>query len=125
MKVVVSTTSSTPIYVQLKTQIRASILSGEAPEASLLPSLRQLAADLRISTITVTRAYNDLAAEGLVRGEHGRGFVVQPIDPATATIALEARVTDAIREVVAAARLARIEAPDVHRLLDEMWSYDD
>ncbi|MGM1018756.1 MAG: GntR family transcriptional regulator [Actinomycetota bacterium] len=125
MRVVVSTASSTPIYEQIKTQVRSSILSGETRAGQTLPSLRQLAADLRVSVITITRAYNDLAAEGLVHSEHGRGFVVLEVEPGIASAALEARVDDSLREVRAAALHARLTLTDIHHRLDEIWSRDD
>lgn len=125
MRVVVSAASSTPIYEQIKTQVRSSILSGETRAGQTLPSLRQLAADLRVSVITITRAYNDLAAEGLVHSEHGRGFVVLEVEPGIASAALEARVDDALREVRAAALHARLPLTDIHHRLDEIWSRDD
>lgn len=124
MRVVISTSASVPIYEQIKTQVRAAILSGQASAGSSLPSLRQLAADLRVSVITVTRAYNDLVAEGLVHNEHGRGFVVQDIDPVIATEALEKRVDAALIELRLAARHARIDIDDIHRRLDEAWRSD-
>lgn len=125
MRVVVSTASATPIYEQIKIQVRSSILSGEVPPGENLPSLRQLAADLRVSVITVTRAYNDLAAEGLVHSEHGRGFVVLEVEPGRASAALRARVDDALRELISTARHARLSLTDTHSRLDEIWSEDD
>jgi GntR family transcriptional regulator len=125
MRVVVSTASATPIYEQIKGQVRSSILSGEIAPGQTLPSLRQLAADLRVSVITVTRAYNDLAAERLVRSEHGRGFVVLPVEPGLASASLRARVDDALREVASTARHARLSLTDTHNRLDEIWSEDD
>ncbi|WP_300268887.1 GntR family transcriptional regulator [Microbacterium sp.] len=121
MRVVISTSASSPIYQQIKTQVRAAILSGDVVSGSTLPSLRQLAADLRVSIITVTRAYNDLVAEGLVRNEHGRGFVVCEIDPAVASGELAKRVDAALRELRTAARHARIDLDEVHRRIDETW----
>lgn len=125
MRIVVSTGSATPIYEQIRRQVRSSILSGEVQPGQTLPSLRQLAADLRVSVITVTRAYNDLAAEGLVHSEHGRGFVVLDVEPGIASAALRARVDDALREIVIAARQARLSLIDIHNHLDEIWSKDD
>lgn len=121
MRVVISSSATVPIYEQIKTQVRSAILSGSVPTGSTLPSLRQLAADLRVSVITVTRAYNDLVAEGLVRNEHGRGFVVRDIDPAVAAGGLEKRVEAALIELRVAARHARIDIDEVHRRLDEAW----
>lgn len=121
MRVVISTSVSVPIYEQIKTQVRSAILSGDVPTGSTLPSLRQLAADLRVSVITVTRAYNDLVAEGFVRNEHGRGFVVPEIDPAVATGELAKRVDAAILELRLAARHARIDLDEVRRRLEKIW----
>lgn len=121
MRVVISSSTTVPIYEQIKTQVRSAILSGSVPAGSTLPSLRQLAADLRVSVITVTRAYNDLVAEGLVRNEHGRGFVVRDIDPAVAAGGLEKRMEAALIELRVAARHARIDIDEVHRRIDEAW----
>jgi len=125
MRVVVSTASATPIYEQIKTQVRSSILSGEVQPGQTLPSLRQFAADLRVSVITVTRAYNDLAAEGLVHSEHGRGFVVLEVEPTLASATLKARVDDALREALIAARHARMSLIDTQNRLEEIWSEND
>lgn len=125
MRIVVSTDSTTPIYEQIKVQARAAILAGEASAGTTLPSLRQLAADLRVSVITITRAYNELVAEGIVRNEHGRGFVVLEVDPQTASAALRARVDDALRELHTAACHARLDSNDIHRLIDETWRTHD
>lgn len=125
MRVVISTSSSVPIYEQIKTHVRAAIFGGDVRPGENLPSLRHLAADLRVSIITVTRAYNDLVAEGLVVNEHGRGFVVLDIDSETASRALEERVAAALHELSVAARHARIDIAEIHRRLDEAWRNND
>lgn len=125
MGVVISNSSGTPIYEQIETQLRASILAGEIPVGQTLPSLRQFAADLRVSVITVTRAYNDLVAEGLVRSEHGRGFVVLDVDPETASALLQTRVDEVVGELVIAARHARLSRTDIQNRLEQRWNTDD
>ena len=57
-------------------QIKEQILSGELSENEMLPSLRQLAKDLRISVLTTTRAYNELEQEGFITSRQGKGFFV-------------------------------------------------
>lgn len=121
MRVVLSTGSASPIYEQIKVQARSAILAGTVPAGSSLPSLRQLAADLRVSIVTVTRAYNDLVAEGLVRNEHGRGFVVLAVDPDVARAALDTTVAELLTRLVAAAHDAGRSADELHRRLDEHW----
>ncbi len=81
MKLIISNRSSVPIYEQIKLQIKEAILSGEQKEDSPLPSIRQLAKDLKISVITTTRAYNDLETEGYVINIQGKGCFVLPRNP--------------------------------------------
>lgn len=78
MKLIISNRSAVPIYEQIKNQIKEAILSGELKEDSPLPSIRQLAKDLKISVITTTRAYNDLQSEGFVVNIQGKGCFVLP-----------------------------------------------
>ena len=67
MKLIISNVSGIPIYEQIKQQVKAAILSGELKEDEALPSLRTLAKDLKISVLTVTRAYTELEQEGFVK----------------------------------------------------------
>ncbi|GAA0682374.1 MULTISPECIES: GntR family transcriptional regulator [Clostridium] len=78
MRIIISNSSGMPIYEQIKEQIKEAILSGEVAEGDMLPSIRQLAKDLKISVITTTRAYNDLQQEGFVTNVQGKGCYVLP-----------------------------------------------
>ena len=66
------------MYEQIVDQIRQAIWSGDLPAGTPLPSLRRLARDLEVSLITTTRAYNDLAAAGLIPVEARPGNIVHP-----------------------------------------------
>jgi len=77
LAIIVSLQSEMPAYEQIKTQIKAQILSGELSADEPLTSMRQLARDLRVSVITTTRAYGDLEAEGLIYTVQGRGCFVK------------------------------------------------
>lgn len=68
--------SASPIYEQIAQQIKGAILSGELAEGELLPSIRALANDLRISVITTKRAYADLEEAGFVTTVQGKGTFV-------------------------------------------------
>ena len=76
MDIVISNTGNKPIYEQISTQLKDAILSGELEEGSMLPSIRSLAADLRISVITTKRAYAELEAQGFVETVQGKGSFV-------------------------------------------------
>ena len=71
MKLIISNVSGVPIYEQIKQQIKAAILSGELQAEETLPSLRTLAKDLKISVLTVTKAYTELEQEGFVKNVQG------------------------------------------------------
>ncbi len=78
MKIIIKNKSELPIYEQIKQQIKTQILDGSITEDEQLPSIRQLARDLRISVITTTRVYNDLSDEGFIISVAGKGYFVAP-----------------------------------------------
>ena len=78
VRIIIQNTSKAPIYEQIEEQIKEAILCGELKEGDLLPSIRQLAKDLKISVITTTRAYTELEQEGYIVVQQGRGSFVLP-----------------------------------------------
>lgn len=78
MDIFISNTSSHPIYQQIYEQLRNAILSGTMDEGELLPSIRTLAKDLRISVITTKRAYDELEKDGYIHTVAGKGCYVAP-----------------------------------------------
>ncbi|MCL2846134.1 MAG: GntR family transcriptional regulator [Firmicutes bacterium] len=78
MNVVISNRSAQPIYEQIKEQIRTAIIRDEIAEGEMLPSIRLLAHDLKVSVITTKRAYDELEAEGFIATVHGKGCFVLP-----------------------------------------------
>ena len=78
MHIFIDNKSGAPIYDQIKTQIKAQIISGELSPDEMLPSIRGLAKDLRISFITTKRAYDDLEAEGVIYTIPGKGCFAAP-----------------------------------------------
>ena len=80
MHILLKNRSDVPIYEQVEQQIREQILTGQLPEDTQLPSIRQLARDLKISVVTTTRIYSDLTEEGFLRSVAGKGCFVAPRD---------------------------------------------
>ena len=76
MGIIIKNSSMTPIYEQMVGQIKAQIMSGERKEGDMLPSVRALAKDLRVSALTVKKAYDELEREGFVTTVHGKGTFV-------------------------------------------------
>ena len=122
MKLLLSNTSGVPIYEQLKAQIKEAILSGELAEGEALPSLRQLAKDLRISVLTVTRAYTQLEQEGFVTNVQGKGCYVLSRDNGMIREQLLRTVEQHLEQGVRAARTAGDTLPSGPRMvLWESW----
>lgn len=76
MDIIISNSAGRPIYEQITTQIKNQILSGTLEPGQLLPSIRLLAKELRISVITTKRAYEDLERDGFITSVPGKGSFV-------------------------------------------------
>ena len=77
MDIVISNSSGEPIYSQISAQIKNLILDGTLKEGDALPSMRNLAMQLRISVITTKRAYEDLERDGFIESYTGKGSFVR------------------------------------------------
>ena len=125
MRVVISNSAGVPLYEQIKEQIKTSILSGELAEGDLLPSVRALARDLRISVITVTRTYADLAHEGFIINVPGKGSYVLPTNSELVREQLLRAVEEALSVAVRSARIAGLTPSDLIEMLDQALASDD
>ena len=118
MKLIISNVSGVPIYGQIKQQVKAAILSGELKEEEALPSLRTLAKDLKISVLTVTRAYTELEQEGFVKNVQGRGCFVLGSGSELMKEQLICKVENSLTEAIKAAKIANLSNEELHHLLD-------
>jgi GntR family transcriptional regulator len=75
---VISQSDGRPMYLQIMEQIRQKIACGDWAKGQDIPSIRQLAVSLRVSVITVKRAYLELEREGIIVTQHGKGSIVAP-----------------------------------------------
>lgn len=76
MKIIINTSSMVPIYEQIVDQIKTLIRNKELKENDILPSVRSLAKELKISALTVKKAYDNLESEGFTITVHGKGTYV-------------------------------------------------
>lgn len=121
MKLIISSVSGEPIYEQIKTQIHSAVLSGELKAGEALPSLRKLAKELRISVLTVTRAYNELADEGVVQNIQGKGTFVMDKGNELMQRQLETRIRESLAEASRGAKAAGIPLDALDRMLEEEY----
>lgn len=76
MQVIINNSSMQPIYEQIVNQIKAEIMQGNIKEEQMLPSVRSLAKELRVSALTVKKAYDALEEQGFIVTVHGKGSFV-------------------------------------------------
>ena len=121
MKVIVSNRSGIPIYEQIKEQIKTAIFSEEIREDDLLPSIRQLAKDLKVSVITTTRAYSDLEQEGFITTVQGKGCYVLPRNTELARENAMHKMENGLSDAIAAAKAEGITKDEVMERLNLLW----
>ena len=127
MKLIVSNRLGIPIYEQIKSQIKEAIFAGELVENDLLPSIRQLAKDLKISVITTTRAYNDLAEEGFVVNVQGKGCYVLPQNKEMARENALRKIEHSLLDAISTAKingLSKAETIEVFHILCKEENYE-
>lgn len=81
MNIIINTSLMVPIYEQIVDQVKTQIRNGTLKENDALPSVRALSKELKISALTVKKAYDALEDEGFTRTIHGKGSYVTAINP--------------------------------------------
>ena len=118
MNIIQSNVICVPHYKQIQQQVKCAILSGELKEEEAVPSLRTLAKDLKISVLTVTRAYTELEQEGFVKNVQGRGCFVLGSGSELMKEQLICKVENGLTEAIKAAKIANLSNEELHHLLD-------
>lgn len=117
MNIIVSNQSELPIYVQIKEQIKEQIMSGQIPEDSLLPSIRELARDASVSVITTTKAYSELEKEGFIHTKQGIGSIVLPRDNSMIKEQYLKKIEASFMTAIECARIAGISDEELQDVL--------
>lgn len=122
VKLSINRTTSAPVYVQLKEQIRLQVHRGELKPGDLMPTVRSLAVDLGINANTVSRVYRDLQTEGLLRLERGVGtFVEKSEHQPTLSAEDYGRIEKRARELVALSSAAGFTRRELSELITGLW----
>lgn len=103
---IISQTNGVPIYQQIADSFRNEILRGKIKEGEYLPSIRELAKDLKISVITTMKAYEILSEEGLITSVQGKGYYVNAHDSNMIIEQHRRRVENSLLEAISAAETA-------------------
>ena len=100
MKIIISNSSSVPIYEQIKNAIINQIMNGELEEDEALPSIRSLASDIKISVMTIKKAYDELESEGYIVSIQGKGTFVAPKNTELAREQAQKDIEDHIQKAI-------------------------
>ena len=122
MHIILNHSSMVPIYEQLVEQIKTEILQSRLSEGEGLPSVRKLSAELRISSLTVKKAYDRLEEEGFVTTVHGKGTFVTATDQQVAVEARRKAVEEEFKKAIDRAEnigMSKEEILEVVKLLLE------
>lgn len=120
MEIFISNTGSEPIYQQIYEQIRNAILSGELPVGELLPSIRILAKDLRVSVITTRRAYDELEKNGYIHTVAGKGCYVAPKNTEMVRAEFSRKIEEHLRAVLRLAPSCGLSMEEVAEWIKEL-----
>ena len=118
MKIIINNTSMVPVYEQLMDQIKQEIIDGTLKEGEALPSVRNLAGELKISALTVKKAYDKLEEEGFTVTVHGKGSYVAETDRQLAIEARKKAVEDDFAASVSKARSVGLTDDDIREMIE-------
>lgn len=118
MKIIISNNSSVPIYEQIKNNIIEQILSNDLVEDELLPSIRNLAQDIKISVMTIKKAYDELESEGYIISRQGKGTFVAPKNSLLAKEQAQKDIEKYMEKIIDIAERFAIEKEDLIDLLE-------
>lgn len=121
MNIIISNSSGRPIYEQITSQLKQSILTGGLKPHDMLPSMRLLAKELRISVITTKRAYEDLEKDGFIYTVVGKGSFVADTDQELLREEHLKQVEDHLEMAVRQARQAGISQGEVLEILEMLF----
>ncbi len=125
MDIIISNNSEVPIYRQLKEQIKEAVLSGSLREGDILPSIRSLANETRVSVLTTRRAYEELEQEGFIKTVHGKGSFVASKSVDFLREARLKEVEQKLTEAYEAGRTVGVTKGEMHDMMDILYEGGD
>lgn len=114
--------STEPIYKQIASQYKDEILSGKLPQGEYLPSIRELAQELKISVITTMKAYEILQEEGLVSSVPGKGYFVNPQNMELVKEQYLRQIENDLQGAINSAKIAGLTDDELKEMLNVLLS---
>ena len=121
MNIIISNSGDKPIYEQIIGQIKNMVMNGTLKEGDLLPSMRMLAKELRISVITTKRAYEELEREGFITTIVGKGSFVRAADTELLREERLRQVEELLTQAVSLAGQSGITRQELQEILELLY----
>ena len=116
MNIIITNSSGLRIFEQIENAIKKAIFSNELKEGEMLPSVRSLANDLKISFLTVKRAYDELEASGFIKTVQGKGSYVSPKNLDLIKEEKLKEIQDHIEKIYEVSKLSNISKEEISEL---------
>ena len=116
MNIIITNSSGLPIFEQIENAIKEAIFSNELKESEMLPSVRSLANELKISFLTVKRAYDELEKAGFIKTVQGKGSYVSPKNLDLIKEEKLKEIQDYIEKIYEVSKLSNITKEEVSEL---------
>ena len=113
MKIIISNSSPIPIYEQIKNAIISQIMNDELASGESLPSIRNLASDIKISVMTIKKAYDELENEGYIIIRQGKGAFIAPKNTELAKEKAKKEIEDHIYKIIELSSKFNVEKKDI------------
>lgn len=121
MKILISNASDSPLYQQIKDQIKDAILRGELAAGDALPSIRAFANDIKVSVLTVRRVYDDLEQEGFVTSQVGIGTFVSADNVELLRDSRRRAVEEKMQDMIQTAKSLGIGKEELSQMMDILY----
>lgn len=117
MNIQINNSSDDPIYLQIKNQIKAQIISGDLKVGEQLPSIRFLAKELRVSMLTAKRAFDELELDGFINSVKGKGNFVAAQNKELIREEYLKKIESKLQEVVELSEIADVSSDELIEML--------
>lgn len=125
MKMIISNSSPVPVYEQIKQHIINQILNDELKEYDVIPSIRNLARDIKISVMTIKKAYDELEQEGYIISKQGKGTFVVPKNKTLEEEKAKKDIEEHISKIVELSNKFDIDKKDIIEIINLFYGSDD
>lgn len=125
MKIIISNSTSTPIYEQIKSQMISQIMSGELQEGDMIPSIRSLAQDIKISVMTIKKAYDELEQDGYIESVQGKGTFVSAKNTELVREQANKEIEKHMFKILEISKQFHIEKQEIFELMDFIYGSEE